>query len=187
MNNQEKKAALLEFCKTLKYTQKIAYSDEGNLNSVNDIYDIQQPSRGSEKPFGLWYSHGRSWVGWLAEQRLSWSNHRLSAITHIYQVYLRKERICFVSNEQEFDEFEERFAHRDKSRVRWDKVAKKYDGIDIRFLRNKAHDPASWYCAWDVSSGCIWEPRGIQRIRTLLSFVPTWTMIEHPVQHHLAA
>jgi len=50
--------------------------------------------------------------------------------------------------------------------VDWKKVAKEYDGIDIRY-NDKADDLMYWYSTWDCSSGCIWHKRAVKDIKLI--------------------
>jgi hypothetical protein len=56
-------------------------------------------------------------------------------------------------------------------RIRWDKVAERYDGMIItpyrKLRQNRSFEHSCrtvWYLAWDCASGCIWEPRAIASV-----------------------
>ena len=53
-------------------------------------------------------------------------------------------------------------------KIRWDIVAKHYDGIIIApYIWSERLGDLSWYYPWDCASGCIWNPRAIKEINVV--------------------
>lgn len=50
--------------------------------------------------------------------------------------------------------------------IDWPRVAEDYAGIEIcPYLSDKRNDDdAFWYYGWDVASGCIWNPQGVEEL-----------------------
>ena len=66
-----------------------------------------------------------------------------------------------LSTEEEVVEFSRTYSNFDK--VDWHKVALIWDGIEIcPYQRSLRLGTIGWYSAWDVASGCIWQPVGTQ-------------------------
>lgn len=156
----EKNQQLLEFVKTLRYNQRIVFSDEGNLDSPKDIEEEYQSSEARAKPRGLWYSQGRAWVSYLHDANLTWARKRLGIITHVHQLYPNWTRVLRIRNVYDFDRFTRGFSVSNGGRIRWKAVARCWDGIDIRFIEARCR--SGWYEHWDVSGGCIWRPSSLR-------------------------
>ena len=178
MNTDEKNQQIVDLCKKLKYEYKIVFSDEGNLKSHTDVKkDPQWQYFPSRKPHGLWYSFGPSWVSYLTgeykDHGESWERKRLACMTHIYRLSLDESKIYCIENEKHFDKFTKNFALKKKSVIDWEKVAEGWSGVEIRYISNR--EDVEWYIGWDCSSGCIWNPDAVKRIRLLASWEPTWS------------
>ena len=65
------------------------------------------------------------------------------------------------------EEYIERGEARYLSRIRWDRVAERYQGIVIapyHWSRRMA-DHTFWYYGWDCASGCIWDAAAVAELR----------------------
>lgn len=175
MNTNGKITDLLQFSKRLKYSQFIVYSDEGNLDKVANVYNLDQDRKYSSKPQGLWFSLGRAWINWLNEpqpeyvEEESWRNKRMSCITHVYRIWLNY-TVLQILDKKQFDDFEKQYANKYCEGINWYTVAMRYNGILIRYQKSDS----IWYDGWDVSSGCIWNKRGIVKTKLLKAWKPTW-------------
>jgi len=183
MNTTEKTDKILSLCQTLTYKQRIIFSDEGNLTTPSHIKEEDQETQAASKPNGLWYSFGPAWICYLTNEYRdhgqTWEKKRLAWMTHIYRLSVRKSLIYCIENEKQFDEFVCSYANKNESKIRWNKVAEHgWHGIEIRFMPSRDY---GWYEGWDCSSGCIWHPKAVRKIDTLLSFEPQWESNESPV------
>jgi hypothetical protein len=181
MDTTEKNDQLINLCKKLKYNQRIVFSDEGNLNMPSDVYEEEQASNAKRKPAGLWYSYGPAWIMYLTsgytDQGEFWTKKRLACITHIYRIGIVKSSICSIENYDQFDEFTKNYGTKDGMAIKWNKVAKDWHGIEIRYLVDK--HSSNWYDGWDCSSGCIWNPKAVKKIETLMSWEQDWRTIKN--------
>lgn len=174
MNNLEKNKQIIEICTNLKPSQKIVFSDEGNLNDIDCVVNMTKfLSRGS-KPEGLWYSFGASWFNFLTNDYDDpkkwniWGFKRVTAISHIYKIYLDASKILTIDTLEKLEEFDNQYNCNDQ--ILWDVVSKNWSGVEIRYLP-RLYD---WYKSWDCSSGCIWNPNAIKKIKLLSSWESSW-------------
>lgn len=121
------------------------------------------------KPNGLWYSIGDTWREWCASEEPDWIREK----DYVYEITLG-EKILVLSTEQEVKDFAVKYLQIkcraqgiDIKHIDWEKVAKRYNGIEINpyfySLRHEMH--LTWYNGWDVPGGCIWREAGIREIR----------------------
>lgn len=172
MDTKEKSYRLVEFSKKLRYRQEIVFSDEGNLNSLDAFKDMVQNTGSGSKPYGLWFSHGRAWIGFLGYD--AWGQKRMGGISHVYRIYLSKS-VLRINTEKEFKEFEKKFSTPTRSGIFWDRVAKWCDGVSVQYFSSIEEDGNSpWYRGWDLSSGCVWNRKGVRDIKLLKSWEAKW-------------
>jgi len=117
----------------------------------------------SFKPTGLWYSLDNEWVEWCESNMPEWvkPNHHI--------LHLEESRLCVINSLNSLSEFEDEFLIRENSHfefwfVDWEKVTKKFSGIEIRnYYKMKASSSFSeyrkrmWFHGLDVNGGCIWD------------------------------
>lgn len=143
------------------------YSDTPNLAKIRSRAQSKQPAM---KPNGFWVSVDDAWKEWCEGEEFS-----LDRLKYVYEVFLSDEaKILYIGTVQELDEFTEKYtdaAFEDGGLgkgifIRWEDVAKEYEGIIIapylherRFTRN-----TMWYYGWDVASGCIWKRDAIHAV-----------------------
>jgi hypothetical protein len=173
MDTKEKSYRLVEFSKKLRYRQDIIFSDEGNLNSLDAFKNVPQYTESKSKPDGLWFSHGRSWIGFL-DNSYAWGQKRMGNISHVYRIYLSKS-VLRIDTEKEFKAFEKEYATKSRGGIFWNRVAKHYDGVSLQyFYRIEDSGKSPWYYGWDLSSGCVWHRNGVRGIKLLKSWEVKW-------------
>ena len=176
MDATEKTRQIINFCKKITYRQRVIFSDESNLKLPSHIIDEDQESYAKKKPNGLWYSVGPAWISYLTngykDHGKTWEKKRLTLISNIYQIRLKKSLIYCINTEKEFDDFVLKYATKDESKVRWNKVVEDgWNGIEIRYLESRDY---GWYEGCDCSSGCLWHPKVVKKIDTLASWDYSW-------------
>jgi hypothetical protein len=186
----QKTDALFEFADTLRYDRRIAFSNEGNLWSIENIYHPDQ-YKDEFKPRGLWYSFGKSWITHLKKELnarylhddgtstiTKWGETKLRETTHIYQIYLDEDKLMKIHSKEDLNLFEKK--HRPVRRhkqvdygygngANWLNISKKYSGIEIKhpyYLKSRI------FYGWDCSSGCIWNRKAVKSIKLLKSWTP---------------
>ncbi len=130
------------------------------------------------KPDGLWYEcqdgSSESWETFCTWNLTDGANRYDST----YNVVLKDDGyyILHITNESDFEKFQKMYsvnhpADPDGTKgfdkvIDWPRVAEHYAGIEIcPYLSNKRHDDdAFWYYGWDVASGCVWDPKGIEEL-----------------------
>lgn len=182
MNTTEKTDQIISLCQTLTYRQRIIFSDEGNLKIPSSIKEEEQDAFATSKPNGLWYSFGPAWICYLTNEYRdhgqTWEKKRLAWMTHVYRLSLNKSLICCIETEKQFDEFTCYFANKSASKIRWNKVSELWHGIEIRYMPSRDY---GWYEGWDCSSGCIWHPKAVRKVETLMSWEPQWESNESAI------
>ncbi len=130
------------------------------------------------KPNGLWYECQEDSSEWEEFCEYGLGGYK-SRYDQKYNVKLNHHEILFIPDEHHFEKFYEMYnvphpadpdGHKGFDRmIDWPKVAEHYAGIEIcPYLDSKRHDDLSfWYYGWDVSSGCVWDPKGIQKLEKL--------------------
>jgi hypothetical protein len=104
------------------------------------------------KPEGFWYAFGDSWIDL---QKVSGA----SSGNLLYEVDVSKANVLALKSLKDFDDLYNKFpkeAEMSGKYVDWDKVSKKYDGVEIQRL-HRDYKEYDWYSFWDVPSGCIWN------------------------------
>lgn len=132
--------------------------------------DIKQSAKPSDKPNGLWYGCGDTWLKWMKLYMPKW----LDDVNYVYELEIDtdNEFMEFITNAKEFKKFEDEFW---KSRL-WKRLFRKNGedrefidwglfagagggGIEIcPYLWDFRMSTSMWYYSWDVASGCIWDP-----------------------------
>jgi len=125
---------------------------------------------GEFKPTGLWYDCNKEWMNWIGSESPDW------VADYIYLVRINKSKILRLKSEDDVRNFNEmygfdKYGHGGNNEVNWARVASKYAGIEICPYQHglRMNRETGWYYAWDIASGCIWNPAGIS-----LQFVGLW-------------
>lgn len=176
MNTAAKNEDFITVCRNLKFSQKIIFSDEGNLNSASDIRAMAQEKRAVAKPQALWYSFGASWILYLTnmykDHGETWEKKRLAGYTHVYKAHLRQKNVLSIKTADQFDNFCLKYGVKGLQGIRWKNVAEDWCGIEIRYQRER--DIIPWYNGWDCSSGCVWHPDAVKKIETVAAWEYQW-------------
>lgn len=107
------------------------------------------------KPVGLWYGVGSSWLSWCSVNDI-----RARRIRHLYRV-TPPENMLRISTHTEMLDFQAEYGIPEDGpvwKIHWQRVATNFDGIEIAPYQYAARiSGAPWYSGWDVASGCVWR------------------------------
>jgi len=120
------------------------------------------------KPNGLWYAFGDSWHDWCSMEQPEWcagDNYEIifPLMKNLLRISTPHQLLKFTEEYKgSLPGYSDQFPN-DTSYINWQKVANNYDGIEINpyLFSMRMDDRASWYYAWDVASGCVWNTRGL--------------------------
>lgn len=123
------------------------------------------------KPVGLWYAINNEWVDWCLSQEPDWikSNNIL--------VEIDEGKVLTLKNTEQIKEFIARYKKLITppieyknwllpiEYINWFLLAQEYAGIEIQNYHEIKFEsfqninllPMTWFFAWDVSGGCIWD------------------------------
>jgi hypothetical protein len=144
-------------------------------------------------PRGLWFAPGTSW------REASVDFRDASYFAKRYEVRIGADaRIADLATAEMAAEFTDRFGGKpyngDVLRVRWEDVAKHFDGIRLGFHpRSYLHrvEGIGWTEAWDIESGCIWNFENVDIVNRAGAVLPKKPVHEHwleryeDAEHHL--
>ena len=128
------------------------------------------------KPAGLWYACGGAWLDWIQNEQPDWAQHW----KYLYRLTLGRD-ILFLRTKEETREFSLRYPNpynpqsddRDRT-IDWAAVSDDYAGIEVCPYHYDLKWRLFWYRAWDVASGCIWDPRGLGDVELITSAEQDW-------------
>lgn len=134
----------------------------------NRRYLKSSQSTTARKPSGFWVSVEYSWREQMRDVIPSFFGHA-------YAVNLKPNNILYISSEQDFDNFLEKYSYEYEpfkhsfgkyfnNAIDWLKLAADYDGIIFTDYFHKRRNDYSWYYAWDCAGGCIWNLECIDNI-----------------------
>ena len=124
-----------------------------------------KPEYAGQKPKGLWYGCGDSWITWIKQEMPA----KLDKANYLYEVILGEE-IIQISNDDEFGNFQSEFGFSSLAGVaiNWKEIQEQeYNGIEICPYNYERRMKSDWYYGWDVASGCIWNLSGVSDIMLL--------------------
>jgi len=138
------------------------------LHFTHKEFKFKNRSQETEtKPKGLWYGINDSWMNWCKNEMPNWIPKK----PIYYEITLDDRYILFLKSRSDILKFTEEFGQLicQKSELRmidWTMVAKLYSGIEINPYQWECRLGLEtlWYYGWDVSSGCIWDQKGILEI-----------------------
>jgi hypothetical protein len=114
------------------------------------------------KPKGFWYAFGDAWLEYVKYN----DEYRAGSYAAYYLADVGGCKLLKMSKYKELVEFTQEFTYDDDNPyyINWNKVKKKYDGIEINpHVSQAAKDEATqWYYGWDVASGCVWRPKKLK-------------------------
>lgn len=132
-----------------------------------------------DKPDGLWYGFGPSWLEWCRSEQPDWIGQ------HWYEVVLAPEaRILSLTTAYDVLMFGRQYAAPerypgDTGAILWRELEATYDAIEINPYQwsMRLHDETSWYYSWDVASGCVWAPSLVTLREVEAPCSPHWTVV----------
>jgi hypothetical protein len=87
-----------------------------------------------------------------------------------------------VHTEKDFHKFTARYGNKYGTAIYWDKLDKAgFRGIEVNWLPD-LHDKQWWYQSWDCSSGCVWHPDAVRKIKLLQAWETVWKAIPNPAR-----
>jgi hypothetical protein len=129
--------------------------------------------RTADKPRGLWYGFGHSWLEWVRNEMPNWEE----SYDHIFLLEVNDSVVKSMSTNEELLLFTEKYStsknkpsepsgHFGQNLIDWDLVSNDYAGIEINpYVHSARMDRrTSWYYSWDVASGCIWDKSAIRSV-----------------------
>lgn len=116
------------------------------------------------KPKGLWYGIETKYLNWCKLNAPNWIK------PFNYSLTLDFKQILSITSENGILEFNDEYSNKENSycpTINWKKVSEEYSGIEITtsLTAMKFYRGITWYCGWDVSSGCIWDKRAILKYK----------------------
>ena len=150
--------------------QRIHTSIDSSLEFVNPT-----SHKISDKPNGLWYGCGSSWIEWCEYEKFNTKN-----LQHKFLLDLDFTKILILDNDSKIKEFAEEYGDtikelekfkfgnkKYKQYINWNMVAKNFSGIEICPYSFPLRMQLDWYYSWDVASGCVWNKNAIKNITKL--------------------
>jgi hypothetical protein len=165
--------------------ERIHVTDIPNL-TIDKLRDLSNEQTATKrKPKGVWYGFGDEWLDFLhREGYWEYSRKKGEYDKYRYKLYVDTSNIAVINNLEEADRFHDEFKYEDPNHsgvqgINWPKVAQTYMGVEIpnfAALYTEKYDEMRnrWfnYSSWDLSSGCIWNPAAIKRIKLIGEFKP---------------
>lgn len=112
------------------------------------------------KPSGFWYGFGSEWIDWCRSEMPDWVGKYIYGVdvgkSNVLQITTNLELIQF-SREYESKASDTGYRREAGESIDWQKVASKYDGIEINPYQYEARYELMWYYGWDIASGCVWN------------------------------
>ncbi len=130
------------------------------------------------KPTGFWYGFGDEWIYFVKTEMKSFAER----LAHTYKVYVDPSKVYSINSKEKLDAFCDEFVESPKINgirehyPKWNRVAEKYSGIEIpvyselgfrSLFRDENYEKYYWLYTWDISSGCIWRPDGVVRLKEM--------------------
>jgi len=115
------------------------------------------------KPRGLWYGFGASWLDWIKSEMPHWERD------YMHVIEINPDKILTINSREELDLFTKKYTAGSGviELIDWVRVANDYSGIEIPTYISSARMEVDWYYPWDVESGCIWNSDGIKSIKLI--------------------
>lgn len=152
----------------LRPDQRIHTSKQSNITLKDE-----QNQNTSSKPKGLWYACGDEWIKWCKGE-----NFKLGDLKHKFVLDVDFNKILILDTTKKIDSFSKQYGANKYEisneinnswrwkidSIDWQKVAEKYQGIEICPYQWDLRHEFLWYYGWDVASGCIWNKQAIKNI-----------------------
>jgi hypothetical protein len=146
------------------------------------------------KPKGFWYANENDWIQWVGENMGIIYNYffevkvhhtdlknpdrnkilYLETIEDMIEFSLRFKSIRGIEYYDDKDDYYDDIYNNDNNKIiydiNWEKVAGLYGGIEIKISRtchlSKEYN-LLWASTFDVHSGCVWNMKAIEYMRTI--------------------
>jgi hypothetical protein len=134
---------------------------------TRDLAPQRNRQRVALKPRGFWYACGGEWL-LFSEGMLGLD---AGQPFWVYELSLDLSRVLRVGSPRGLRALSRRYGRNlddddpTPTFLDWRAVARDYDGIEVCPSQRKG--VAGWYDAWDVASGCVWQPRAVRSARLL--------------------
>jgi hypothetical protein len=126
------------------------------------------------KPHGLWYDCEGEWIDWVSSEMPDWVQ------SYVYEVHLNKAVMLELKSEGDLLDFTEEYGTAPEGYppgsakayyIDWGRVASKYAGVEICPYQwgLRMDQRTYWYYGWDIASGCVWNPIGVD-----VRFIGLW-------------
>lgn len=141
-------------------------------------YNVYQYDFERHKPLGLWFAGGDEWVKYVIDNDFNTTKYR-----YLYEVVVDKNKMIHINDLKDLYEFSQKYGVRDDYvlGIEWNRVvtSTKKCGLLIQpnlksILTNyKGFDDLAyfkdmeWYLTWDVSSGVVWNKKGIKSFKLI--------------------
>jgi len=140
--------------------------------SLKDVRGLNVLQRLNYKPSGLWtsepYSDDPSWISWSVNEELWDFIDPKTSMYYVAKIDFKK--ILTIDTIKKLKDFHEKYSKKfDDCKyigIQWDKVAKKYNGIQFKpyFIfdyRKKKNFKYLWYAMLDCQCQCVWNGKSI--------------------------
>ncbi len=131
---------------------------------LKKVFSIEQNTALPYKPVGLWYAFGTDWIDWCHHE-----SFLVDSIKFGYEITLEPESdVLSIKTVEELDSFSKEYTLKHSQTffqtIDWYRVSQDYAGIEINPYQWSRRMNLSWYYAWDIASGCIWDNRAIKEL-----------------------
>jgi hypothetical protein len=141
--------------------RRIVFTDRDEIQ-IGKTYEQQSENELRRKPTGLWYALGGAWNEFLN----SWNNHGYE-YKNVFYIDIDYTDIIRINTSDKFKKFAEEYFDSSMDYINWNKVSKKYKGIEIIPMRWDMRHKFFWYNGWDLPSGCIWNTSCIKNYKNI--------------------
>jgi len=141
-----------------------------SYNPVESIKDMtNNQSEGiHRKPKGFWYAFGSKWIQYV-RNNLTGNVDFGKENRHGYKVYIDTSKVFSINTVEDLNYINENYSM-EGDNINWGKFAQDYNGVEIPSIFKLGVEfkgPYSWLSTWDMSSGCIWNPASITKLKKL--------------------
>lgn len=146
----------------------VVWADPLDRRRLAKIGEDREGLMDTFKPTGLWYAFGWEWVEWCRAEDFA-----VERIQHAYRIVLDGRRVLSLRSQNEVLQFADRYrALGSRSFIDWPKLREDYAAVEIPSYFWDLRFSMTWYYAWDVASGCVWDP----------TVILDWEKIEIPAR-----
>lgn len=128
---------------------------------ISELRTVKHQSPYRLKPFGLWYSFGKTWLQWCKDNNFG------PEYKFAYKIDIDKTNILLLQTPEDIDNFYDKYHSQldpFNFHLNWQEVAKTHKGIEMPIYHEDCRYKHLWYSAWDIASGVIWDATAIRSI-----------------------